>query len=127
MKPCIAGAVLCVFMGSSLVSASTKNALNEVTQLLSKQRAQLKYDVREITPCIRQGLGHWTQTRFVIVNWKKPFPVIKDVTHTGDAQYRLLFFAKLTPEMSLLCVQNNTGMAQHITHCFFKSGITRVV
>jgi hypothetical protein len=90
--------------------AADRKALDETVRMLSKEQAQLKYDVKEIPACVLQGLGRWTQTRFVIINWNQSFPPVEDISHTGDGQYRMLFFARLSPDKTLLCFQNNTGV-----------------
>jgi hypothetical protein len=89
---------------------ASRKVLDEAIRMLPKEQAQLQYDVKEIPACVLQGLGRWTQTRFVIINWNQSFPPVEDISHTGDGQYRMLFFARLSPDKTLLCFQNNTGV-----------------
>jgi hypothetical protein len=100
----------CLFFASLTTWAADRTALDEAIRMLSKEQPQLKYDVKEIPACVLQGLGRWTQTRFVIINWNQSFPPVEDISHTGDGQYRMLFFARLSPDKTLLCFQNNTGV-----------------
>jgi hypothetical protein len=101
---------VCFFVTCLTTSAADRKALDETIRMLSKEQAQLKYDAKEIPACVLQGLGRWTQTRFIIINWNESFPPVEDIRHTGDGQYRMLFFAKLSPDKTLLCFQNNTGI-----------------
>lgn len=112
--------IACLFYSTCTALAANQSEVDEASRMLLKQQhVQLRYDAKKLTSCVSQGLRRWTQRRLVVINWNQSFPPVRDIAHTGDAQYRMLFFAKLSRDTTLLCFQNNTGIGAAYHALFF--------
>ena len=59
------------------------------------------------------------QRPFIMVNSGQSFPPVTDIRHTGDGQFRLVFFSELSPETTLLCFEDNASLGRSYRAFFF--------
>src|SRR5437868_15039685 len=110
--------IVCIF-SFAFAAVAGDNQPSQTVRARLKKNSKLRYEAAELEPCILQGLRRWTHSNFVIINWGQTFPPIKDIRHSGDGQYRMLFFSRLSTDTTLVCFQNNTGIGAAYHALFF--------
>src|SRR5437588_516251 len=102
------GVIVTSSVGFCADQPSVDYALGE----LSRKNLKLLHNTRQIPACGLSALRKWVQIPFVMVDWGQSFPPVTDIRHTGDLQFRLLFFSKLSPQTNLLCLEENASIGR---------------
>ena len=121
-------ALIGIFVTASAAFCSGERGSREYAlAAISHEGIKLQHDSEKISPCVLRAQRQWMQRPFIMVNSGQSFPPVTDIRHTGDGQFRLVFFSELSPETTLLCFEDNASLGRSYRAFLFSGWRTSVL
>lgn len=116
-------AVLCwlcslAFIASSV--ASERQPIHDAVAELDSRSLILQRKSADIPPCVLRGLRRVVKVPFTFVDWNHALPKVAGIARSGDGQFRLLFFTRISPTHTLLCFEDNASIGVTYRAMFFR-------